>query len=183
MKGVCPKIAQWCRENGDVTEQEYPVLVYGLQVMTNTSVKIAGILLAGLCLGCFWEVLLSTTVFCSMRCWTGGYHCRTHAGCFSAMLFPCLMPSFLMSLEGEWVCRLWGVMWICVLYEILRHAPRNSRVNPITEPKILRRNRICGIAECIVLLTVFCLCGDGKIRWLVIMPLFVDGLLLIKFRE
>ncbi len=178
MTGICQKIAQWCRENGEVTEQEYPVLVYGLQVMTNSSVKIAGILLIGLCLGRFCEVLLSVAVFGSMRYWTGGFHCKTHLGCFTAMLFPCLLPSFLISVEGDWVYLMWGVMWVCAVYEILRYAPRNSKVNPITDPKILRRNRVCGIVECAVLFMVFCVCGDWSVRWLVSVPIFVDGMLL-----
>lgn len=175
MTWVCRRIADWCRQNDSVTEEDYPIVVYGLEVMLNNSVKMLGILLIGLLLGHIREVILSMAVFCSMRYWAGGYHSDTHIGCFSIMLIPCLGPSFLTGFKGQWVLLCWGGMILYSLYEIVRHAPRNSKVNPIRDLSILRRNRICAIVECVILIGIAVTCRGTAIPWLIIVPLFVEA--------
>lgn len=167
-------IANWCQRNGCVSEEEYPIVLYGLQIMFNTSQKIMGILLISMVLGILWEVLLSMVIFCSMRYWAGGWHSSTHIGCFSTMLFICVCPAFLKSIEGNWAILVWVCMVLYSLYNILRYAPRNSKVNPITDEWILKRKRIGAIVECIMLVIAICACQSTELRWLMIVPLFAE---------
>lgn len=179
MKGLCQRIAQWCHKNGVVTKEEYPILIYGLQTIFNSSVKIAVILLLGACVNRIWGVLVSMTVFCSMRYWTGGYHSKSHLGCFTAMLIPCFLPSFLTDIKGSGVVVLFWVMGSLSLCMVLRYAPVNSRRNPVLDFKILCKNRICGILECVCLLGSAIIIHNTQMGWLILVPLFADGVLLL----
>lgn len=171
-------IADWCKRNHCVSEGEYAIVLYGLEVMFNTSLKLAGIILTGIVLGVFWEVLLSMAVFCSMRYWAGGWHSETHMGCFSAMLAFCVSPAFLQNIEAVWVMPLWIGMILYSIYKILRYAPQNSKINPITDESILRKKRIGAIIECMLLAVVICVCPVTAIRWLLVMPLFFEAVTL-----
>lgn len=61
MSLLCRGIAGWCRKHGVVSEEEYPIVLYGIQVLLNTSLKILGILLIGVMLHQlstnWWELL------------------------------------------------------------------------------------------------------------------------------
>lgn len=172
-------VARWCKKHTLISEHEYPILIYGLQVICNTSLKISAILLIGICTGHVCEVMISMAIFCSMRYWTGGYHCKTHIGCFAVMLVMCLLPAFLMKVQSDWIMLVWCMMGAGTFYMILRYAPVNSKVNPINSLKKLRQNRIMSIVECVMLLGMAYMLRNSGVAWLIIFPLWVDGLLLL----
>lgn len=178
MNTLCNSIANWCKKNGAVSEEDYPIVLYGIQVSLNSSLKLSGILLIGILLHHFWTVFISMTVFCSMRYWTGGWHSKSHLGCFCTMLIPCLAPSLLMGLDGE--CAVWILsgMMIYSVYRVLRYAPCNSKVNPIEDTKYLRRKRIGSIIEIVGLLIAMLIYSDTEIGWLVILPTYVNAVML-----
>ncbi len=178
MNALCNGIANWCKKNGAVSEEDYPIVLYGIQVSLNSSLKLSGILLIGILLHHFWTVLISMTIFCSMRFWTGGWHSKSHLGCFSAMMIPCLAPSLIMGFDGEWAVWISGGMVIYSIYKILRYAPCNSKVNPIEDPKCLRRKRIGSIVEMAGVFIGALVCPDMEMRWLIILPVFINAVML-----
>lgn len=177
MSLLCSGMADWCRRNGAVSEEEYPIVLYGIQVLLNTSLKILGILLIGTILHRLPEVCISMAAFCSMRYWTGGWHSRSHLGCFCTMLLPCSCPSLVMKFTGEWASWVMGAMLLYSMYAVIRYAPCNSEVNPITDPGILLQKRLGGIFELVGIITGIIVCFDVEKRWLVSLPLFVDAFL------
>lgn len=188
MNLLCRGIADWCKRNGAVSEEDYPIILYGIQVCLNTSLKLLGILLIGALLHQLAAVLVSMAVFCSMRYWTGGWHSKSHLGCFCTMLIPCVCPSLLMGINGEWTPWEWtpwewipivsGCMLVYSIYRILRYAPCNSEVNPIEDVGILRVKRLGSIAELVVLSIAVIFLGNGGVGSLVLIPLCVDAALL-----
>ena len=179
MRSLSAQIADWCGKYEAVPEQEYPVFVYGLQVILNGTVKIAGILLLGILFGHGWETVICLLVFCSMRYRTGGYHSNTHIGCFSAMLLPCFLPPFFMEVTGSWVPFLLVLAGVTAFLTIVLYAPVNSKVNPITSKELLRKNRIISITECALLLAAALFIRNTAAAWLIVMPLWIDGMLLL----
>lgn len=175
---LCSTIADWCRKNGAVSEEEYPVVLYGIQVLLNTSLKILGILLIGVILHRLPAVCISMAVFCSMRHWTGGWHSDSHIGCFCTMLLPCVCPSLVMRFTGEWVSWALGGMLLYSIYAVMRYAPCNSKVNPVTNPGILARKRFGGIVELVGIIAGTIVYFDMETRWLVVLPLFINAALL-----
>lgn len=183
MNFLCNGIANWCRRNGAVSEEDYPIILYGIQVFFNTSLKVLGVLLAGALLHCFIAVLISMTVFCSMRYWTGGWHSKSHLGCFSSMLIIGVSPALFMKLDGGWIPWVLGCMLIYSAYKILRYAPCNSKVNPIEDLKILKNKRIGSIIELIGLSIAVIVVGDVEVKILILIPLFADAFLVEKQGE
>ena len=47
MNLLCRGIADWCKKNGAILEEDYPIVLYGIQVVLNTSLKLLGIFLIG----------------------------------------------------------------------------------------------------------------------------------------
>ena len=179
MNLLCTGIANWCKKNGDVSEEDYPIILYGIQLCLNTSLKVLGILLIGALLHHFATVLISMAVFCSMRYWTGGWHSKSHLGCFCAMLVPCICPVLLLELDWGWMPWALGCMLIYSVYKILRYAPCNSKVNPIENPQILKRKRIGSIIETVGIVMVVLICSGIELQWLIILPLYIDAVMLI----
>lgn len=176
MTSPSERIARWCQSCGTVSEEEYPAVLYGLQLILNTVLKGTGILLIGAIAGCVSDVLICMLTFCSMRYMAGGYHARTHIGCFLAMMVPCLLPAVLKEAGISCISLIWTGMLIYSGYEILRYAPRNSIVNPITDCRILKRKRIGSIAGYIVVTAMVCVCQNNYLRWLLIIPLFFEAI-------
>lgn len=73
---LCKGIAGWRKKNGAILEEDYPIVLYGIQVILNTSLKIVGIFLVGALLHRLPGVLLSMAVFCSMPYWWGVRGCQ-----------------------------------------------------------------------------------------------------------
>ena len=178
MNYLCNGIANWCKNNSVLSEEDYPIILYGIQVILNSSLKLSGILLIGTLLHQFWTVLFSAIVFCSMRYWTGGWHSKTHLGCFCIMLISCLVPSLLMGVEEEWALWILSGMLICSVYRTFRYAPCNSEVTPIEDIKCLQRKRLGSIVEIVGLLVAMILYPDIEMGWLIILPVFVNASML-----
>ena len=176
----CNGIANWCKKNSAISDEDYPIVIYGIRVILNTSIKLLGIFLTGVLLQQLPAVLLSTTVFCSMRYWTGGWHSESHMGCFCTMLIPCVGPSLLAEISGGWIPWVSGLMAIYSIYKVLRYAPCNSRVNPIEDVKILKLKRVGSIAEVIIVNAGVLLGFRTEMKWLIGLPLFIEAILIPK---
>lgn len=183
MNLLCTGIANWCKKNGAVSEEDYPIILYGIQLCLSTSLKMLGILLIGALLHHFAAVFISMAVFCSMRYWTGGWHSKSHLGCFSAMPLPCVCPSLLLELDGNWMPWALGCMLIYSVYKVLRYAPCNSKINPIENPKILKRKRIGSIIETAGIVIGVLIYPDIEIQRLIIMPLLVCAAMINRKME
>lgn len=183
MNMLCTGIANWCKKNGAVSDEDYPVVLYGIQLFFNTSLKILGILLIGTLLHCLTAVLISIAVFCSMRYWTGGWHSHSHLGCFFGMLTVCVGPALLSKFDGKWIPWAMLCMLIYSVYAVVRYAPCNSEINPIDDLKILKVKRIGSIVELAGLSIVFIFWGSTEFKMLIIIPLFADALLLNSWEK
>lgn len=177
MNLLCNGIANWCKENGAVSEEDYPIVLYGIQIFFNTSLKVLGILLIGVLLQCLPAVLLSTVVFCSMRYWTGGWHSKSHLGCFCGMLAACVCPALFMKLDSKWIPWTLLCIFIYSVYAVVRYAPCNSEINPIDDHKIIKMKRIGSIIELSGLSIAVIFCDNTIFQMLILIPLFMDAFL------
>lgn len=177
MKVISRKIGLWCLRNEEINESQYPIVIYGIELFLNTTLKVMGILAIGAVLGIFAEVLLAMATFCGMRYWTGGYHCKTHMGCFSVMTLVCLVAVFVSKINFEGAVIVQCLMICHSAWMIFRYAPRNSEKNPIIDGKILRRKRKGSF--------IWLACNIGivslvkqNVRWIIIISIFMNTVLL-----
>lgn len=175
MKQISRKITNWCQGICGLSEAEVHIVEYGIELMLNTSLKILGLLVVGAVIGCFWEVVAAMFVFGSIRNFAGGYHSNTHLGCFSAMLFTCLSPIPFLGVGlrlSKWI---WGAISVYSMYEIIRYAPRNSKVNPIHDMRILKRKRVGSLVIVGIYVLFLVFCPSSTIGWLVAMPMLIEA--------
>lgn len=178
MKQISKKIAAWCIQNHPMDDAESHIVAYGIELMLNTSLKVIAIFVIGAAMGYLREVAVAMAVFGGVRYFAGGYHCRTDLGCFSVMLFVCLCPIPFMRMDVDIARWIWGVIVIYSLYEIIRYAPRNSKVNPIYDSLILRKKRVGSIITSVVAVLLIAVYPNDNVRWLVAMPVFVEAVTL-----
>lgn len=181
MKQISRSITTWCQKNYELSESECHIVEYGIQLMLNTSLKVLVILVVGAVLGHFQEVVIAMFVFGSIRNFAGGYHSDTHLGCLSVMLFICLCPIPLFRVGiglAKWI---WLAISLYSAYAIIRYAPRNSKVNPIHDPRILKRKRVGSLIVLGIYLLFLAFCPSSNLRWLVAMPLFIEALTISPF--
>lgn len=176
MKRISTAISGWCRRNCQLEEAEFHIVEYGIQLLLNTSVKVIIILLTGMVLGYFREVLIAMSVFSAIRYFAGGYHSRTDLGCLGIMLFICLCPIPLFRLSISVSIMIWGLIIVYSAYGIIRYAPRNSTVNPVRDPKIMAKKRKGSIIACAIAVLLIVFSPVNDLRWLVAMPLFIEAI-------
>lgn len=151
------------------------IVEYGIQLMLNTSLKVVIILIVGNTLGHFKEVVIAMSVFGGIRYFEGGYHCKTDIGCLSVMLLASLSPILFFGIEVRIAQYIWRMIIVYSLYETIRYAPRNSKVNPIYDLQILSRKRsgsiiVVGIASIFIIIY-----PQNNVCWLVVIPMFIES--------
>ncbi len=174
MKQISRWIVTWCQNKNRMSEEQFHIVEYGIQLLLNTSLKILTIGVIGGILGYFNEVVIAMFVFGSIRYFAGGYHFKTDMGCLGFMLLMCLSPIPMFRVElylSKWI---WRAISIFSIYEILRYAPRNSKVNPILDYRILKKKRVGSLAVLMIWLLFISLCQSSDIGWLISIPMFVE---------
>ena len=156
-------------------DAEYCIVAYGIQSILSSAVKVLVIFLTGAISGYYKEAVVSLSVFGEIRRYAGGYHCKTNIGCLGAMLFICFFPIMMFDVNTEIAKWVWLSILIYSTYEIVRYAPRNSVVNPISDFVILKKKRIRSLISLGIAAIILILCGDGNIKWLVSLPLFCEA--------
>lgn len=67
---------------GVATEEEQPIIRYGLEVMLETVLSYASILIIALFIGNLLETVVFLGAFMLLRCYAGGYHASTRWRCY-----------------------------------------------------------------------------------------------------
>ena len=76
------KIMRRLRVRRQYSDNEYIVIMYGLELFLNTMLKLVVYLIAGFVCGKFLETLAIIVIWVSLRSCSGGKHAKTDLGCF-----------------------------------------------------------------------------------------------------
>lgn len=124
-------------------DEESAIVLYGIQLLVESTFKIVVMMLFSACIGKLEECIQFLVVFCPLRTLAGGAHCRTNIGCtcvffgifFEGMVFEkCGISVWLAEVC---VCACMGVC--------LKWAPSTTENNPITDKIIRRRNKVLSV--------------------------------------
>lgn len=80
------KMARWVLNNSESNDCSEELLIYGLEIIGTSWMKVIMFLLLGMCIGYMGETVLVLCVFSSLRSQAGGRHCKTSIRCSAAML-------------------------------------------------------------------------------------------------
>ena len=98
MKKLAYLISVWSQKKLELSEEEFQITEYGMEIFLDGIFKLLVILGTGAVLGRSAECAVFLAAFCGLRYWAGGVHCRTAGRCTAAMVFICLT-----GLAGEWI--------------------------------------------------------------------------------
>lgn len=177
------RISFWCGNTLQITEEECLVIQYGMEVLLDGIEKVVILLIAGYLLGYPVEFVAVLSVFCSLRYWAGGTHCKTSFRCLSAMFFMCAASVYGASvLKGIDSTVLYIVMAVA-LGIILLFAPGQTIRNPIIEESIKRQKKlgavVWGSLECLII----CLTADAYWKWILFIPFLIEVISIVPCWE
>ena len=70
------------KENPDIDDERAEIIMYGIQLIIGEIPKIFLMFALGLILGLWWQTLLAFFLILPYRYCSGGFHLKTHLGCF-----------------------------------------------------------------------------------------------------
>lgn len=143
---------KYLKVKGIVSEQEVPIVLYGLKLLLVTLVDLISVVLLAAWCGNFFEGIFFLLGFCPLRLYAGGYHAKTSIRCYFTMLAVYTVFSFFLMIIPtdmyhfiEWIV---GIFTFCTIY---RFAPIIHE-NKITHPDEIPRYRRISINICLLAL-------------------------------
>lgn len=90
-------ISQFFCKNNIISEDEYDIYKYGLELLLAAVFEIGFVLILSIILKIFIPTMIFFVSFIPLRIYTGGYHASNHLRCFLTLLFVYLI--FILSLK------------------------------------------------------------------------------------
>ena len=178
MKMIKKLLSDWCGKSCNLNEIEYRTVQCGIEIMLNSALKILGILAIGLIAGEFLRFGLILLVMCSTRYFAGGRHCRTHTGCFLAMLGICILGTCFQRYVPMANTTVFSILVCFVIVLMSSSAPYISKVNPLDEDLINGKR-----AGSIMVSAIWLAIGGyyTAIGYCVLVPLIIECFTIISF--
>ena len=134
------------QEMPELSEERLEVINYGLQNIVGEMPKIFITIAVAFLLGIADLTLWSILIIAPYRCFSGGFHAKTHIGCIvSTTLMFCgtaILAKYisLSSLELRYICIM--LIWVFSIIMIKLYAPADTENVPILRKKERRQKQI-----------------------------------------
>lgn len=146
MERLVNRIYHVMERGGYANADDRDVLEYGLELLIDTIVSSAVIILLGWILGYFWISFILLNCFSVLQSICGGYHAKTHLRCFFVTLAGWGVGMALVLYSPVWIM---GVLTILSIPVNLYIAPLENVNAPMSQQKKARM-RIIGRSICVV---------------------------------
>lgn len=180
---IAIEISIWCGNILDSTDEEKQIIQYGIEVLLDGIIKVTVLFAIGNFLGCLREFGLSLLIFCSLRYWAGGAHCKTSARCLVAMLLLCLISTY----SGRLLCSfseiIFGGIAIVSYLVLFFCAPGLTKKSlDISEGQKIRK-RIGAIAWMTIEYGSTLIIKNVHLKWCVVIAITIEVLSVIPCWE
>ncbi len=168
----------------EVDEERAQIIRYGFELIIGEVPKFLLMFVVAILLGKINYFILSLLIIGSYRVYSGGFHLKTHIGCFiitnllyfgniyiSELIF---FPNFITK------CITAMIVGIFAVFMILLYAPADTPEVPILRKKERRKNKIISIIVVLILITIFLLCTHRIISNMCIVGIFLQTLTITK---
>ena len=180
---VSKKIMKSIAINDNYSKDELEQMEYTLVTILFESIKMISLIIIFALFGYFNEVIIIVGVMCLIKPFIGGYHEETQIKCFIATVLL-TAGRLILSLQ----CYL-SFISNCILifmsiFCIWNQAPVINAKMPITRPEIIKKNRIRGLRNSIILgLISIVLYNYSRYYSLITWTILVDVILMFNKRE
>ena len=144
------KMARWVLNNSESNDCSEELLIYGLEIIGTSWMKVIMFLLLGMCIGYMGETVLVLCVFSSLRSQAGGRHCKTSIRCSAAML-SIIYGSILMGSVIELPPLFLVACYPFYFYHLYKYAPLPAKNSEHESMKKRSEKKTASL----VLMTVF----------------------------
>jgi len=149
VKKICKKITKSVA-NDNYSEEEQEQMEYTVTIISFELIKMISLIIIFSLFGYFKEVIIIEGIMCTTKPFIGGYHEETQIKCFIATM---LLTTGILILSLQ--CNL-SFISNCILiflsiFCIWNQAPVINPKMPITRHEVIRKNRIRGLSNTIIL--------------------------------
>ena len=95
-----------------------------------------------------------------------------------AMFVVCFSPVQCAQMNIRIAQILWIPMLIYSIYQFIKRAPRNSKVNPIYDARILKRKRIGSMVANFLVIAIVIIFCNYNFCWILVNSLFAEAVLI-----
>ena len=173
------------QEMPELSEERLEVINYGLQNIVGEMPKIFITIAVAFLLGIADLTLWSILIIAPYRCFSGGFHAKTHIGCIvSTTLMFCgtaILAKYisLSSLELRYICIM--LIWVFSIIMIKLYAPADTENVPILKKKERRQKQILSYIVLTIELIISAIIPNGVISNLIILGMFFQTITITKF--
>ena len=173
------------QEMPELSEERLEVINYGLQNIVGEMPKIFITIAVAFLLGIADLTLWSILIIAPYRCFSGGFHAKTHIGCIvSTTLMFCgtaILAKYisLSSLELRYICIM--LIWFFSINMIKLYAPADTENVPILRKKERRQKQILSYIVLTIELIISAIIPNGVISNLIIFGMFFQTITITKF--
>lgn len=172
-------------EMPELTEERLEAINYGLQNIIGEMPKIFITIVIGFLLGIGDLTLLSILVIAPYRCFSGGFHAKTHMGCIiSTTLMFCgtaMIAKYInfASVEIHYISIIF--VWIFAMIMIKLYAPADTEDLPILRKKERKQKQILSFIVVTIELIIAALIPNLNISNLIIIGMLLQTVTITKF--
>lgn len=172
------------KEMPEIDDERAEIIMYGLQNIIGELPKGIIILLMAYFLGIFKITLLSLLMIAPYRCFSGGFHLRTHLGCIintfilyggTAVLSKCII------LQGISKYITASIIWIFCMIMLRLYAPADTENVPILRKKERKQKQLFSYIILTVELVIAILVKDTTIAGIIIFGDLIQTLTITRF--
>lgn len=143
MRNLIKLTARHISNANNYTNEEEEKVEYALRVFVFEILKIIGVLTTFGIFGYFIEAAIAVMTMAIIKPYIGGYHEDTQIKCFVATLIVIGSILYLSTLNIDFVSKL--ILNSVSFYCIWQQAPVINSTMALTNPKLIKQNRLVGI--------------------------------------
>jgi len=157
---VAEKISVILAGRDIIPEDDAGLYRYGIENGLAVAGNLLASLLFGLVTGRLGNILIFLFFYGSLRSFSGGLHCKSRAGCFTAFVFILFIPAYLCDWADTFSLRTVIIIGLVVMVVILALSPVESVNKPLDDEDFAYYGRmsrcIAGWQAC-TLVTLYCM--------------------------
>lgn len=127
------RMIDYLKEEGIVSEEEMPIVLYGMKIVLITVVEFISILLLAIWRENILEGLWFLLGFCPLRLYVGGYHSKTPIQCYFMTIAVYMVFSLLLAVIPVEMYRtielITGVLTFCMVHHFAPIVHENRKIN------------------------------------------------------
>lgn len=184
VESICNYLTKKIRkEMPDVDEQRAEIINYGLQLIIGEIPKMFLAICLAIVLGSVKLVLITLLFLIPYRGFTGGFHLKTHIGCFICTTIMYSLPSFLpkfFTINGNYQYLAIGLISIFAIWMISVYAPADTMNLPILTKKERKLKKNLSYITLAISMIVAVVIKDNQISSVIIYTILMQTIFITK---